>query len=93
MPQLAGKYVFGDIPIGKLFFVNVADPKLGRQATIKKWNITLNGEPTTLAKLSGNTSRIDLRFGMDSKGELYILTKAGGRVYRLVGPANATVHK
>lgn len=94
VPQLAGKYVFGDIATGKLFFVNVNDLKPGRQATIKKWNITLNGKPTTLVQLCGNT-RVELRFGMDSKGELYILTKADGKVYRLVNTdsRNATVHK
>ena len=94
VPQLAGKYVFGDIATGKLFFVNVKDLKLGQQATIKKWNITLNGKPTTLMELCGN-QRVELRFGMDSKGELYILTKADGKVYKLVNTENrnATVHK
>ena len=83
VPQLKGKFVFGDIGTGKLFFVNMKDLKLGKQATIQKWNITMNGEPTTLAKLCGS-NRVDMRFGMDSKGELYILTKADGKVYKLV---------
>jgi len=39
--------------------------------------------PTTLAQLCGN-SRVEMRFGMDSKGELYLLTKADGKVYKLV---------
>jgi hypothetical protein len=56
---------------------------LGRQAVIRKWNITFNGKPTTLAQLCNN-SRVEPRFGMDSKGELYILTKADGKVYKLV---------
>jgi glucose/arabinose dehydrogenase/cytochrome c2 len=86
IPQLMGKFVFGDIGTGRLFFVNVKDLKLGQQATIKKWNISLNAQPTTLAQLCGS-DRVDMRFGMDSKGELYILTKADGKVYRLV---NAT---
>ena len=83
VPQLAGKYLFGDIGSGKLFFVNVKDLKLGKQAVIKKWKISFNGVPTTLAQLCGN-SRAEMRFGMDSKGELYILTKADGKVYKLV---------
>jgi mono/diheme cytochrome c family protein len=83
IPQLVGKYVFGDIASGKLFFVNMKDLKLGKQAAIKKWKISLNGVPTTLAQLCGN-SRVEIRFGMDSKGELYILTKADGKVYKLV---------
>ena len=86
IPNLQGKYVFGDIGTGKLFFVSMKDIKLGSQATIQGWNISINGRPTTLAQLCNNT-RVDLRFGMDSKGELYILTKADGRVYKLI---NAT---
>ena len=83
VPQLVGKYLFGDIASGKLFFVNMKDLKLGKQATVKKWKISFNGVPTTLAQLCGN-SRVEIRFGMDSKGELYILTKADGKVYKLV---------
>jgi len=85
VPQLMGKFVFGDIGTGKLFYVNVKDLKLGKQAVIKKWNISMNGQPTTLAQLS-KSNRVDLRFAMDSKGELYILTKADGKVYKLVNP-------
>ena len=83
IPQLAGKYLFGDIGTGKLFFVNMKDLKLGKQATIRRWNISFKGVPTTLAQLSKNT-RVDMRFGMDSKGELYILTKVNGNLYKLV---------
>jgi len=83
LPQLAGKYVLGDLASGKLFFVNMKDLRLGKQATIKKWRITANGVPTTLAQLCGN-ARVEMRFGKDSKGELYLLTKADGKVYKLV---------
>ena len=83
IPQLAGKYIFGDIASGKLFYVNMKDLRLGKQAAIKKWKISFNGVTTTLAQLCGN-SRVEMRFGKDSKGELYILTKADGKVYKLV---------
>jgi glucose/arabinose dehydrogenase len=94
VPQLRGKYVFGDIGTGTLFFVDMKDVKLGHQATIRKWNITINGKPTTLEELCGN-SRVEMRFGKDSKGELYILTKADGKVYKLENRenGNASVHK
>ena len=45
--------------------------------------ILINGTPTTLKKLCGS-DRVDLHFGKDSRGELYILTKADGKVYKLV---------
>jgi hypothetical protein len=62
------------------------DLRLGKQATIKKWRISLNGAPTTLAELCGS-GRVEIRFGMDSKREMYILTKADGKVYKLVSAA------
>ncbi len=85
IPQLSDKYVFGDIGTGKLFYVNMKDLRLGSQATIRKWNISMNGVPTTLAELCRNT-RVDLRFGKDRNGELYLLTKEDGKVYKLVEP-------
>lgn len=83
IPTLKGKYLFGDIGSGKLFYVNMKDLVLGKQATIKKWNISMNGVPTNLIKLSGS-NRVELRFGRDSKGELYLSTKADGKIYKLV---------
>jgi len=83
VPQLVGKYVFADLGTGKLFYVETKDLKLGKQATIKKWNISRNGQLTSVAQLCKNP-RVDMRFGMDSKGELYILTKYDGKIYRLV---------
>ena len=83
IPQLAGKYLFGDLNTGRLFYVNTADLRLGKQATIKEWKIAINGKPTSLAELCKNR-RVEMRFGKDSKGELYIFTKPDGKVYRLV---------
>ena len=61
----------------------MSDIILGKQATIKKWNIAMNGVPTNLVKLAGK-DRVELRFGIDSKGELYLSTKADGKIYKLV---------
>ena len=83
VPLLAGKFLFGDIPTGRLFYVDVKDLKQGQYATIKEWKITINGMPKTLEELCG-AGRIDLHFGKDSKGEIYILTKADGKLYKIV---------
>jgi glucose/arabinose dehydrogenase/cytochrome c2 len=83
LPELKGKLLFGDIPSGRLFYVDMADLKLGKQAPIHEWKISMNGSEKTLKELCGS-DRVDLHFGRDSKGELYILTKADGRVYKLV---------
>ena len=86
IPDLAGKYFFGDIPSGRLFYLNLADVKSGRRAPINEWRVSVNGAQTTLAELCG-TDRVDLHFGRDKKGELYILTKPDGKVYKLVSAA------
>ncbi len=80
---LKGKFLFGDIPTGRLFYINMADIKQGRFAPIMEWRVALNGEIKTLKQLCGN-DRVDLHFGRDAKGELYIMTKADGKIYKLV---------
>ena len=84
VPQLKGKYFFGDIPTGRLFYINMADIKQGTYAPIKEWRVAINGVVKTLRQLCG-TNRVDLHFGKDAKGELYILTKPDGKLYRLEG--------
>jgi hypothetical protein len=34
--------------------------------------------------LCGN-DRIDLHFGIDFRGEMYVMTKADGRIYQIIG--------
>jgi mono/diheme cytochrome c family protein len=82
LPQLTGKYLFGDIPSGRLFYVNLADLKLGKLAVVKEWFVSLNGKRITLRGVCGQ-NRVDLRFARDEKGEMYIFTKPDGKIYRL----------
>jgi glucose/arabinose dehydrogenase/cytochrome c2 len=83
VPQLKGKFLFGDIPSGRLFYVEMADIKRGKQAPIKEWKMSINGKQTSFKDIIGK-GRIDLHFGRDANGELYLLTKADGKVYKLV---------
>jgi glucose/arabinose dehydrogenase len=87
IPLLNGKFIFGDIPTGKLFYIEMADIKQGNLAQIKELKISTNGATKALSELCGN-SRVDLRFGRDAKGEIYILTKADGKVYKIVSATN-----
>jgi glucose/arabinose dehydrogenase len=82
VPELKGKYFFGDIPTGRLFFVNMTDLKQGISAPIKEWKVAINGVSKTLREICG-TDRVDLHFGKDINGELYILTKPDGKMYQL----------
>jgi glucose/arabinose dehydrogenase/mono/diheme cytochrome c family protein len=83
IPALKGKYLFGDIASGRLFYVNMKHLDPSKQATIMKWNISVNGQATTLSSLCNN-KRVELRFGIDKMGEIYLLTKADGKIYKLV---------
>ena len=87
LPQLVGKFVFSDIVKGRLFYVEMKDLKLGSQAPIKEWQVSLNGSIKTLSELSG-AKKVDERFGRDIKGELYITTKPDGKVYRLISSSS-----
>ena len=42
VPQLKGKFLFGDIPTGRLFYIDMKDIKQGSEATIKEWQVSIN---------------------------------------------------
>ncbi|MEQ9437953.1 MAG: PQQ-dependent sugar dehydrogenase [Cyclobacteriaceae bacterium] len=84
VPQLKGKYVFGDIPRGKIFYAEVDEMELGQQAQVYSLGVEFDGKQTDLETLTEN-KRVDLRFGIDSTGELYIFTKSNATLYKVVG--------
>lgn len=83
LPQLAGKYIFGEIVRGRVFYVNLSEIKEGAQATIHEFPLRLEGQPTSLKELS-NANKVDLRIGQDAAGELYLMTKSDGMMYKVV---------
>jgi len=84
-----GKYIFGDIPGGRLFYVSLKNLKPGGMAPVKEWFVSLHGKKMSLKELCRN-DRVDLRFARDDQGELYISTKADGKIYRLAGQETVT---
>ncbi|HEX5168035.1 MAG TPA: PQQ-dependent sugar dehydrogenase [Cyclobacteriaceae bacterium] len=90
IPALKGKYVFGDIVNGRLFYIEMNDIKLGSSAPIKEWRIAVNGQLKTLVELC-DADKVDVRFGRDHLGELYIMTKPDGKVYRLINARHQNV--
>jgi mono/diheme cytochrome c family protein len=83
IPELKGKYVFGDIPSGRLFYVTLSDLKPGKLALVREWFVSINGKRISLRDLC-EQNRVDLRFARDNQGELYISTKPDGKIYKLV---------
>ncbi len=84
VPNLAGKYYFGDIVHGRLFYVEVDALLRGGDAQIYEWQVSVEGEIKTLNELCGS-NRVDLRLARDYYGELYLFTKADGKVYKVTG--------
>ena len=87
--QLSGKYIFGDIKNGRVFYTEADSLIDGRQYEIHELTLTQNGEEIELSELV-NDDRVDLRFGLDDNGEIYVLTKADGMVRKLIGVNVAT---
>ncbi|MDH4296313.1 MAG: PQQ-dependent sugar dehydrogenase [Cyclobacteriaceae bacterium] len=78
---LKNKYIFGDIVNGRLFYLNI-DPQLS-DSTIYELAIKQDGKETNLQEMS-QTKRLHLRIAYDQfKKELYIITKADGKVRRV----------
>jgi len=84
IPTLKGKYIFGDVVSGRVFFVENSQLKLGQQTPIQELDLQVAGKEITLQQTSGN-KKTDLRFGLGPKQEIYIFTKTDGRIYKVIG--------
>lgn len=76
---LKGKFVFGDVPSGRLFFSDLAE----ENPIAQTWGIRYKGKEQTLQELVGH-DRIDLKFGRNAANGLYVMSKTNGVVYRVV---------
>ncbi|MCW2903751.1 MAG: hypothetical protein JWO67_6016 [Streptosporangiaceae bacterium] len=87
IPSLYGKYVFGDGVDGRLFYTVADEMRRGSGERATMYQLGLfddTGRQVTMQDLAGGT-RVDLRFGRDNAGELYILCKANGKVWKVTG--------
>ncbi|QDS97185.1 PQQ-dependent sugar dehydrogenase [Adhaeretor mobilis] len=95
IPQLVGKFVFGDIANGRVF---AADAAAMKNVDLTDPNTTASIEEVQLFTVNGSgvetnvdltdlvgSSRADLRFGQTPDGELYLTTKKDGKLRKLVG--------
>jgi glucose/arabinose dehydrogenase len=81
--SLVGHYLFADLVSGRIFHVPVRNIIEGRQARFRELMLTAEGRPVRLLDLM-DAGRVDLRFGQDERGEIYLLTKQDGMIRRLV---------
>ncbi|TWO33231.1 c-type cytochrome [Seonamhaeicola sediminis] len=77
-----GKYIFGDIPEGTVYIADLSEANTDKR-NIKKLNIVFKGKQTDFGQLT-NKRRIDLRLGQDCDGNMYMFTKADGKIYRMI---------
>ncbi|MCT2587842.1 PQQ-dependent sugar dehydrogenase [Actinophytocola gossypii] len=86
VPGLRGKYLFTDLVDGRVFATESREMRRGHpMADIHQLAVyTADGERTTFRELAGD-ERVDLRFGRDAEGELYLLAKANGKVWKVTG--------
>jgi glucose/arabinose dehydrogenase/mono/diheme cytochrome c family protein len=82
VPQLRGKYIFGEIVRGRVFYVNLNEIREGSQTTIHEFPLQIDGKQTTLKELS-KANKVDLRIGQDAFGEIYLFTKDDGMMYKV----------
>jgi glucose/arabinose dehydrogenase len=84
--DLRGKYVFGDIVDGRVFYTNEREMRRG-QKPAPLYQLDLfdkTGKQVTMKDLAGD-KRVDLHFGTDRLGELYLLAKANGKIWKVTG--------
>jgi len=96
IPSLQGQYLFGDIVSGDLFIAPATSMNLAATTTTttgsapvlpKSLGVKSGGVATTFRSILG-TSRADLRFGTDHSGEIYLLSKQNGTLYRVAADSS-----
>ncbi|PZX59915.1 cytochrome c [Algoriphagus ratkowskyi] len=77
--ELKGKFIFGDILSGRLFFSDLKD--LGNMQ-VQSWGVMFEGNIMTLREVVKN-DRVDLKFGKDAQNNIYIMCKTEGKIYKI----------
>lgn len=92
IPELRGRYLFTDLVRGWVLSTDADemvrnDGDVDDLAPIEELRVFHDGEETTFQELVGDT-RVDLRFGADADGELYLVAKANGKIWKVTGARN-----
>lgn len=79
--------MFGDGVDGRIFYAESAEMRRGDKRLAKIYEFLLfdgTGKQVTMQDLAGDP-RVDLRLGSGTDGELYILSKANGKIWKVTG--------
>ena len=86
VPELSGMVVLSELVSGRLFYYDPRETGGLSPATLYELGLNFERADTTMFDLAGNPfgrGRVDLRLGTDTAGELYLLTKFNGDIFRL----------
>jgi glucose/arabinose dehydrogenase len=84
VPELSGKYIFGDLASGALFYADANSLEAGTKTPIYRLRIFYHGaEAATTAEAVLKSRRADLRLGLGEDGEIYVLTKTDGGIRKI----------
>lgn len=95
LPGLKGKYVFGDLVKGEVYYATASHlrDESDREATVHELQLfDTAGTRMRMSDFVGD-GRVDLRFGTDSDRSLYLLAKANGKIWKVVDTERAPVDK
>ncbi len=94
IPALIGKYITSDIVNGRIFVTDyngeTSDDDPAGVLGFHELQLIYEGAPTSLLDILG-AQRADARLGVDQDGELYVLTKNNGQIFRLTAASEAAV--
>lgn len=98
LKALRGQYIFGDGVQGRVFHTDAAAMQRGgalapvHQVTL----VNAAGKEITMREigsdpkvLTAGVPRVDLRFGIDGAGELYVLSKSNGKIWKVTDASRA----
>jgi len=83
IPELVGKYVFGDLATGALFYADAASLESGARTPLFKLRLFYHGTEEALTDVI-KSNRADLRLGLGEDGEIYLLTKTDGGIRKIM---------
>jgi glucose/arabinose dehydrogenase len=84
LPELQGKFLFGDIRNGFIRYAEIDQMQRGQPPAEVFEPVILDaeGNQVTMFELA-DFPRVDLRFGIDAEGEIYVLTKGHGKIWKI----------
>lgn len=91
IPELDGYFILTDNPTGRIFYFSPEEAAANGTALLRELLLTLDGNPFTFQAAESYIGRVDLRFGQDAGGELYMLTKRDGDIFRFAPAAAGDV--